>query len=337
MTARERHSLALIGATGAVGEEILRVLEERRFPVATLRLFASDASEGMEVEFREEALRIETVEAERVAGCGLVFNAAPGVLEPLLPELRECGTPLVDLSGALELDPAVPLFLPGCEGSPSAAEGLPWVAVPRGVVAGLALALAPIAREAELERVTILTLESASGAGRRGLDELSEQTLHGLRAMDGEVGQPRVFPRALAFDCLPAVGEISANDDSSEEHRLRQVLRRSLGALRLCVETTRVRVPIFVGALACVHAHLAKPLAPERARAAWAATSGLRVLADAELPTPRAALALDAVTVGRIRAREDDGASLAFVLALDTLRRGAALTAVEAAEWLLDT
>lgn len=320
--------LAVLGATGAVGQEILRVLEERQLPVGDLRLFASEDSEGIALDFRNSEPRVERIEAGRIASCDLVFAAAPGQLEPLLPALRDHRTRVVDLSGLFELDPEVPLFVPGVPLAGS------FVAIPRGIAAALIAALAPLAREVRLQRLTVTTLEPASGAGRRGLDELQAQTVQVLSAMDGGEPEAGVFPQVLAFDCLPVVGEFVDADETLEERRLRHLLRRALGVPELAVEITRIRVPIFTGALASVHVRLEKSLPQGRALELWREAASLRLLSPTELPTPRSALAHDDVAVGRVRVDPDEPA-LAFVAALDTLRRGAAVSAVEAAELLL--
>jgi aspartate-semialdehyde dehydrogenase len=324
---RSAPRLALLGATGSVGQELLALLEQRRLPVSELLLFASDESAGSTLEFHGDDVIVETVEPGRVAECDLVIAAAPGVLEPLLPELRASGAAVVDLSGVLELDPEVPIHLPG-----RSVEGR-WVAVPRGVAAALAIALDPLAREASLERLTVTTLEPAAGAGRRGLDEFQGQTVRTLSAMSGADEPGLIFPRALAFDCLPQVGDFEGSDETLEERRLRHVLRRALSSPALAVEVTRVRVPTFMGALVLAHAAFAKDLSVDRAQELWADTPGLRV-EDADLPTPRSALAHEEVCAGRLRLDPDTGA-LAFALSLDTLRRGAALGAIEAAAQLL--
>jgi aspartate-semialdehyde dehydrogenase len=248
------------------------------------------------------------------------------VLEALLPALDDCA--VIDVSGGLELDPAVPLYLLGHPVSGRR------IAVPRGIVTGIVTALAPLAADAGLERVTVTTLESASGAGRAGLVELQEQTLHLLQALDGEAGDVTVFPQPLAFDCLPLVGEFAADDESSEERRLRHVLRRALARPGLIVETTRVRVPVFMGAMATVHARFEKPIEVERIGELWRGEPSIRLLSDPELPTPRDAQAHDRVSIGRVRV-DPAGAALGFVVALDPLRRGAALGAVEVLEQLL--
>jgi aspartate-semialdehyde dehydrogenase len=330
------YRLGLIGATGAVGSELVEVLGERRFPVAELRAFASEESEGDTIELLGATYTVERVSDARIAPCDLVFGAAPVVAE-LLPKLVGSGTRIVDLSGALELESDVPLYLAGFRPELPAPGHAPWVAVPRGVAAGLGLTLGPLSRLVGIRRVSVTTLESASGAGREGADALSEQTIEVLNAMAGEGDEEQsVFPQALAFDCLPLIGEPLEGGESSEERRLRHVLRRLLEAPALPIEITRVRVPIFSGSLSLVHVELAQDLEPDRARELWERSEGVRVLDEDELPTPRGALAeADRVAVGRIRRGGAESNGLAFVVALDDLRRGAALGAVLAAEALV--
>jgi aspartate-semialdehyde dehydrogenase len=330
--AERRLSVSLVGATGVIGEEILRVLEERRTPLAALRPFASAASEGEEVEFRGEALRVEAVESGGAADADVVLWAAPAdALRGFLPEIASGGAALVDLSGALELDPAVPLHRPG---APLAA-GIRRVAVPRGAAAGIALALDPLAAEVGLERLSVVTMESASGAGRRGLGELSQQTLELLQTMTGDPGEAEVFPQPLAFDCLPLVGMLLEDGESTEERRLRHVVRRLLSLSALRVDATRVRVPSFSGSLTAAVVDPSRPVDPARARELWQKTPGVRVVDDARvLATPRGSLGTDDVLIGRVRAAGEGGSALAFSLALDDQRRGGALGAVEALEAL---
>lgn len=331
--------VSLLGATGAVGEELLRLLEDRSLEVGELRAFASDASDGRTVEFAGAEIQVEPVEPRRVLFSGeravdLVLSAAPGALAPLLPTLREVDVPLVDCTGLLELDPHVPLHVPG-DALPAGAR---IVAVPRGPAAALALALRPIAEAGGLRSLVAVTLESAGGAGRRGVGELSEQTLELLNSMGGEIAEEaEVFPRPLAFDVLPLIGAALAGGDSEEESALASVLARVLGAAAPAIEATRVRVPVFGGSLVCAHARTARPLSAAQARELWSKAPGLEVLPDDELPTARSAVARDGVLVGRIRSGEDAGGPrLAFVLAFDELRRGSALSMVEAAEALLE-
>jgi aspartate-semialdehyde dehydrogenase len=321
--------VALIGATGAVGSEILEVLGERRFPVTELLAFASPESEGGEVEFRGEPERVRSLDPALVASCDLVICAAPDVLAELRPFLAEAGSRVVDASGVLEADPSIPLWSPG------AAPAGRWLAIPRGIAAGLAPALGAIASAVELTRITLTSFESASGAGRPGAAELADQTAALLGGMTGDLPEADVFPRSLAFDCLPQIGGPGPDGDSSAEAELRSLLRRVLAAPSLPIELTRVRVPTLSGSLATVHVSLSHALDPARAAELWRKQPGLRVLAGDELPTPRAAVEADAILIGRVRRGREDAPALAFALAIDDLRRGGALPAVEAAERLV--
>ena len=325
--------VALLGATGAVGTELRDVLSERRFPLSELVPFASDESIGEEIEFRDKLLLVDRAGSGGLLGCGLVLCAAPpGVLAPLLGDLESDGARIVDLSGAFELELDVPLWIPGLAREP-ATGGKGWVGIPRGPVAGLALALAPLASEASLERVSVVCLESAAGSGREGIAELTDHVVETLNAMTGEPPESVVFPRSLAFDCLPQVGALLESGDTGEERRLGHVLRRLLDLPALEVAATRVRVPIFSGSLALVHVAASAGLDPERARSLWEKHAHLRVLDPDELPTPRTALGREEVCVGRVRATGEGAAGLAFALALDDVRF-AARAAVLAAEAL---
>jgi aspartate-semialdehyde dehydrogenase len=320
--------LALLGATGAVGAEILQVLEERRVPVRELRAYASPDSEGEELEFRGEATKLRRVRADEIAACELVVCAARTALPELLPALRRSASVVIDVSGVLEADPAVPLYLPGVTPPLESRERPLFLAVPRGVTVGLALALAPFARAGILRRATAVTLESASGAGIAGVGELTDHTVQVLNRMSGERSESEVFGQSLAFDCLPQIGALEPSGETSDELALARVLRRLVPG-ELAFEVTRVRIPTLGGSLAAVHVELAKPLAIDEARALLESQKSVAVLPEGELPTPRAALGHDDVAIGRLRAA--DGRA-AFVLALNDLRLGAALGVVGAAE-----
>jgi aspartate-semialdehyde dehydrogenase len=333
VAARDRR-VALLGATGVVGREILEVLAERRFPLDELIPYASPGSAGGDVELQGEPLDVEPLLSDAPTSaapwqrCGLVICAAPLVLEGRLEEVRESGARLVDVSGALELLPEVPLHRVGASDLPADAT---WVAVPRGAAAGVGLALEPLEREPGIRRASVVTLDPASGAGREGVSELSDQTVELLNAMTGETEASARFPRPLAFDCLPQVGLLLEDGETSEEQRLRHVVRRWLCRPDLALEVTRVRVPVFSGSLALVHVELGSKLGREQARKLWEARGSIEVSELEELPTPRSMTGRDSIRIGRVRA---DGSRLAFAVALDDLRVGSALAAVEAAEAL---
>jgi aspartate-semialdehyde dehydrogenase len=321
--------VALVGATGAVGAETLAVLEERRFPIGELRLYASADSEGEEVEFRGDALKLERVRADELARCDLLICAARGALPELLPALRRGAARVVDVSGTLEADEAVPLFLPGVAPALDPKAKPRFVAVPRGVAVGLALALHPFASAGLLRRATAVTLESASGAGIAGVGELTDHTVQVLNRMSGERFESEVFAQSLAFDSLPQIGPLEPSGDTSEEAALARVLHRLVSVDAL--ELTRVRVPTLGGSLAAVHVELSQATGADAVRALFSGASQISLLPEGELPTPRAALGHDEVAIGRLRA---SGTRAAFVLALNDLRLGAALGVVAAAEAL---
>jgi len=325
--------VGIVGATGAVGRQLLEVLGERRFPVGRLAAFASEGSAGEVVDLLGEEYIVEAVSIDALARCDLVFGAAP-VMSQLLPKLRDSDLRIVDASGAFELDLEVPLYLAGQRPELPLPGRPAWVGVPRGISAGLGLALGPLVREVSLEALSVVSLESAGGAGRLGQETLSEQTVELLNAMSGEIGQGDIFPHPLAFDCLPQVGDLFESGETSEEARLRHVLKRLFDAPSLTIDVTRVRVPIFSGSLACVHARFASELAVERALELWGAAEGVRVVWDPELPSPRRAVVEEDAMIGRVRPGDSPN-SLCFVVALDDLRRGAALGAVLAAEALV--
>jgi aspartate-semialdehyde dehydrogenase len=328
--------VGVLGARGLVGRELLAVLSERHFPVAELRLFGTEESVGEEVDWISDSVLVEHTDPRRVMSCELVFSVAPAaVLESLLPSLREAPTRVIDVSGAFELDSNVPLYLPGWS-APVADPHARWIAIPRGVGVAVGLSLGPLSRAVPLQGLDLVTLESASGHGRAGSEELSVQTISLLNSMGGDdESTTDVFPGPLAFDCLPRVGELLEGGQSTEEVRLAHVLRRLLGQPDLGVEITRIRVPTFSGSLTAVHARFAGELDPAAARRIWKDSApDVRVLEGPEFPTPRGSLATHDVLVGRLRRGLHPG-RLAFAVALDDLRRGSSLSAVLAAEaWL---
>jgi aspartate-semialdehyde dehydrogenase len=326
--------VALLGATGVLGGEILRELEQRRLGMAELRAFASESA-GSELELYDEAIPVEPLDAARVAGCDLAFCAAPGALEALLPDLAKAGTRVVDVSGTLELDASVPLALPGWAPPPGAPLAL--VAVPRGIALGLGQLLVPLARAARLLRASVVTLEPAAGAGQRGLEEFSADTVRVLNAQDGEFEPGVAFPQSLAFDVLPMIGEPTPGGETSEEERLREVLERLLGDGETAFEITRLRVPLFMGTLAAVHLELGHELSRERALELWQGDPQLDVIGEGDgLPTPRSAVGTDRVQLGRIRVGPPGTALLALVLTQDDVRQ-CARAAVAAGRALLES
>jgi len=327
-------SFAVVGATGAVGEVLLEVLAERRFPISHLRALASDRSAGATVRFRGEALTVEPARPERFDGIDLVFFAATGSLsKELAPEAQRRGAVVIDKSSTWRMDAAVPLVVP--EVNPDAImkhRGI--VACPNCTTIGFVMALEPLRRAAGLRSVVVTTLQAASGAGRDGTDELSRQT---EELASGRELEAKVFPRPLAGNVLPLCESFRDDAYSTEEVKLLLETRKILGLPDLAVSMTCVRVPVAVGHSAALLVETERPLTPAAARAALAGFPGVRVVDDPSnnvFPTPRDVAGRDEVLVGRIR--RDLGSDRLWLWEVsDNLRKGAATNAVQTAELLL--
>ncbi len=327
-------SLAIVGATGAVGEVLLDVLAERHFPVSRLLPLASGRSAGTKVRFRGEGLLVEEARPEAFEGIDFVFFAATGALsKELAPEAARRGAVVIDKSSTWRMDDGVPLVVP--EVNPDAAakhRGI--ISCPNCTTIGFVMALEPIRRAAGLRSVVVTTLQAASGAGREGLDELAHQT---AAIANGGAMESKVFPRNLAGNVLPLCESFRDDAYSTEEMKLLLETRKILDLPRLDVSMTCVRVPVPVGHSATMLVETERPLSPEAARAALAAFPGVRVMDDPAhnvFPTPEDVAGRDEVLVGRIR-RDLSSDRLWLWQVSDNLRKGAATNAVQTAELLV--
>ncbi|HEY6378640.1 MAG TPA: aspartate-semialdehyde dehydrogenase [Candidatus Dormibacteraeota bacterium] len=327
--------VAVVGATGAAGGTLLRILEERGFPVAILTPLASARSAGIEVTFRGASLRVAEATPEALKGVDMCFLAAgAGTARELAPEVAAAGGVAIDKSSAYRADPAVPLVVP--EVNPDALQGHRGiVANPNCVATPLSVTLAPLQRAHGLRHVTVATYQAASGAGRALLAELIEQE---RASAAGEEPGASVYPHVLHGNVVPG-GWAMEGDDTDEERKVVAETRRVLGRLDLALSVTTVRVPVPVAHSAAVWVELEEPVSPERARELFARAPGIRVVDDAanqRYPTPRQAAGGDEVLVGRVRSDLGQAGALAFFWSCDNLRKGAALNAVQVAELLTE-
>lgn len=329
--------VAIVGATGAVGAELLAVLAARRFPLRSVRLFASSRSVGQRRSFGGESLPVEGLGPDSFRGVELAwFAAGSPVAREWAPRAQAAGALVVDNSSAFRRDPAVPLVVP--EVNPEA------LASQRGIVANpncstilLALPLWPLHRAAGLRAVVVSTYQAASGAGRQAMRELHAATAAALR---GEVPPPpQALPQPLAFNVFPQVGGFEADGYTSEEDKLQDELRRILGLPQLSVDATCVRVPVERCHSESVAAQFERALGVGEARALLQQAPGVEVIDDPagrRYPMPTEQAGRDAVAVGRLRAGRVFAPGLTFWLSGDQLRKGAALNAVQIAERLLE-
>lgn len=328
-------SVALLGATGLVGRTALRLLEERRFPVRELRALASDRAAGRTVRFGGADHPVRPVSREAFEGVDLaLFTCANAVSEEWAPVARAAGAVVVDNSSAHRYHPEVPLVVP--EVNPQALDGRPTlVANPNCSTIAIVVALAPLARAFGLESLEVATYQSVSGAGSEALEELER----GVRAgIDGAVPPRTDGGPPFAFNVVPQIDRFEANGYTREEMKVVWETRKILGLPELPVHVTAVRVPVRVGHAAAVTAVLGRAVEPAEARAAWAAWPGLTVVDDpahARYPMPLEADGRDDVLVGRARRALHHPRALAFFVASDNLRKGAATNAIQIAEALM--
>lgn len=326
--------VAIVGATGAVGAELLSLLAERSFPLTTLRLFASPRSAGTTRTFAGEELRVEALPEDGDLGADLVFSSAGGsVSKAAAWRWAEAGAVVVDNTSAWRMDERVPLVVP--EVNPDA------IRTHRGLVANpncstiiALMALAPLHRAFGLRRVTAATYQAVSGAGQAGIAELETQA-HAF--LHGQQEPPRTFAHRIAFNLFSHDSEVGDDGYNGEERKMLLESRKILGAFDLRLSATCVRVPVFRAHSIAVHAEFDRPVTEPEARAVLAEARGVRLLDDRAnntFPMPLEASGRDEVLVGRIRADASNEGGIALFVVGDQIRKGAALNAVQIAEEL---
>jgi aspartate-semialdehyde dehydrogenase len=336
MASRPLH-VAVLGATGAVGREVLRAMEDLELPVASIRLLATDRSAGTTLDFRDEAVRVESVKPGAFRGCDLAFFATgQEVSRALAVGARGDGAIVLDDSPAFRMEPDVPLVVP--EVNPEALEGFRprmIVANPSAAVTALAIVLRPLAVAAGLERVVVTTLQAVSGVGQRGVDQLERETSALMNGREPEGEGP--FPHRVAFNVVPHIGEPAPDGGTDEEAKILRETRKILGDPGLRLAATALRVPVFYGHSLCVNVTTARKLRAADARDVLRRAPGLKVLDDPGeriYPMPMLATNDDAVHVGRIREDASQERGLDLFAVVDNVRKGAAGNLVQIAELL---
>ena len=326
--------VAVVGATGAAGGTLLRVLDERSFPRADLWLFASERSAGTRVRTRDGEREVRAVDDSGLRGADIVFFAAGAQTSRRhAPTVAGAGGVAVDKSSAYRMEPGVPLVVPEVNAHAlSTHRGI--VANPNCVAVPLTVVLAPLHREFGLRHVTAATYQAASGAGRGLVDELAEQVRD---AAAGREPRASLYPHVLHGNVVPG-GWAMQGDDTEEEVKVREETRRVLGLPQLPIGVTTVRVPSMVGHCIALWVELDSHAGADDARRVLASAPGVVVEDDGaaqRYPTPFAVAGTDAVMVGRIRDDASREHGLAMFVAVDNLRKGAATNAVQVAELVL--
>lgn len=338
------YRLAVIGATGAVGRTMLRVLEERRFPVETLRVTATARSAGRVVEFRGRPLTVEETTEAAFDGVQIAFFAGgDGASGTFGRAAAARGAVVIDNSSTYRMDPAVPLVVPEVNAH-ALRRHRGIVSVPNCCAITMVLPLMPLHAAVPIRRVVACTYQSVSGAGQDNIDALLEQSRRMLAHPDLLQGRPTApdvervagSPMPVAFNAIPQWTWLPGGV-TEEEHKIVQETKKIMEA-DVPVSVTTVRVPVVVGHLVALHVEFTGPFPVDRARAALGAAPGVEVADDPEhgrFPTPLYATGRDACIVGRLRPDPTVPSGLSFLAAADNLRKGAALNAVQIAEVLV--
>jgi len=327
--------IAILGATGAVGQELLQLLAERRFPVAELIPLASPRSAGQTLVWQDQQLQVQPVTPEAFTGVDLVLASAGGsVSKQWAPVAAAAGAVVIDNSSAFRLDPSVPLVVP--EVNPQAAlahSGI--IANPNCTTILLTLALAPLQAHRSIRRVVVSTYQSASGAGARAMEELQRLS---RTVLDGGEPVSEVLPHSLAFNLFLHNSPLQANGYCEEELKMLNETRKIMALPDLRLSATCVRVPVLRAHSEAVNIEFEQPFPVDEARALLAVAPGVELLEDFEanrFPMPTDVTGRDPVAVGRIRQDLSDPNALELWLCGDQIRKGAALNAIQIAELLL--
>ena len=332
--AKKSYRVAVVGVTGAVGQEILRVLERRKFPVSELVPLASERSAGTEVEFAGKKVKVRKLEAASFAGVEVAFFSAGATRSrEFIPIARKAGAVVVDNSSAFRMNPEVPLVVPEVNGDLLDAKPK-LIANPNCSAAILAVALAPLHQLAGLESVVVATYQSASGAGAKAMGEL-EQQVRDYAA--GKELKAEVFPHVLAFNLFSHNSPMGKDGYNEEEQKMVEETRKIFGLPKLRMVPTCVRVPVPRAHSEAVVARFLKPISREAAKRALEGAAGVRLVDEPKknlFPMPSHASGELDVFVGRVREVEGDPHSIAFFVSGDQLLKGAAWNAAQIAEEL---
>ncbi len=325
--------IGVAGATGLVGNEMVTILGERKFPAAEVRLFASEDSVGEVYKVGELEAEVELLEEDSFRGVDIALFATSAELSArFVPLAAESGTVAIDNSSHFRMDPTVPLVVPEVNGG-AIPSGARIIANPNCSTIQLVPVLQAIHKAAGLKRVVVSTYQSVSGAGKAALDELWAQTLAicNQRGVENEV-----FPHQIAFNCLPQIDVFLENGYTKEEMKIGNESRKILSLPGLKITSTAVRVPVFYGHAESVNVETERALSPAECSALLEKVPGVMVCpVSDEYPMQLDVAGTDDIRVGRIRADESVPHGLNLWIVADNVRKGAALNAVQIAELLL--
>ena len=334
---KSEYHVAVAGATGAVGNEMLQILEEQEFPVASLKLLASSRSAGKTLDFRGESLHVEELRDDSFEGVDIaLFSAGAAASRQFAPAAAESGCVVIDNSSGWRMDPEVPLVVP--EVNPHAVadyrrKGI--IANPNCSTIQMVVVLKPIYDAAGIERVVVSTYQAVSGTGKNAMEELTEQTRNLLTFQEVTA---EVYPHRIAFNCFPHIGSFLENGYTEEEMKMVHETHKIMEDPNIRVSATTVRIPVFYGHSEAVNIQTERKLSAKDARVLLFQAPGVRVMDNPDeriYPMPSEAAGINDTLVGRIREDISIENGLDLWIVADNIRKGAALNTVQIAELLI--
>jgi len=329
------YRVAIVGATGLVGQEFIKVLIQRNFPIESVRLLASDRSAGKKMFFNHQEIEVEETVPDSFKNVDIaLFSAGGETSKYYSPIAARAGAVVVDNSSAFRMVPGVPLVVPEVN--------VEDIRLHKGIIANpncstiqMVVALYPLHKVNPIKRIIVDTYQSVAGTGTAAIEELTTQT---RQVLDGQATVPHVYPHQIAFNVLPEIDVFLDNGYTKEEWKMVEETRKIMHAPDIAVSATCVRVPVFIGHSEAVHVEFTQTMLPEDARRILVQAPGVKVLDDPVIslyPQAWAAAGTDEVYVGRIRQDASNSRGLAMWIAADNVRKGAALNAVQIAEEMI--
>lgn len=331
------YSVAVVGATGAVGNEMIRILEERNFPVGELRLLASERSLGKELTFKKKKYPVTVLDENSFEGIEIgLFSAGGSISERFAPIAADAGCIVVDNTSAFRMDPEIPLVVP--EVNPEAIADFRN----RGIIANpncstiqMVVALKPIHSFARIKRIVVSTYQAVSGTGKEAIEELAQQTRALLNLEEPEIN---VYPHRISFNCLPHIDVFLENGYTKEEMKMVDETKKILDDPSIAVTATTVRVPVFYGHSESVNIETERKITADEVREILAEAPGIIVVDDpakCKYPLATDSAGRDETFVGRIREDESIANGINMWIVSDNIRKGAALNTIQIAEILI--
>ncbi|MBA7628371.1 Aspartate-semialdehyde dehydrogenase [subsurface metagenome] len=326
------YNVAIVGATGLVGQEFIKVLVQRSFPVDSIRLLASDRSAGRKLMVNKQEIEVRETTPESFEGVDIaLFSAGSEVSRHFSPIAAQSGAVVVDNSAAWRMEPDVPLVVP--EVNP---EDIGWhkgiIANPNCSTIQMVVALYPLHKVNPIKRIVVSTYQSVSGTGAAAVEELIVQS---KQVLEGQAIIPHVYPHQIAFNALPEIDVFLDDGYTKEEQKMVEETKKIMHASEIAISATCVRVPVYTAHSEAVWVEFSSPMMPDDAERIFAGAPGVKILDDNAIslyPHPWMAAGTDEVFVGRIRRDTSHPNGLVMWIVADNLRKGAALNAVQIAE-----